>query len=368
MSRKHCVIKISNAETKEADKKRIAEKNLKSRAASMLFGHLSQFAVPKEYKKELKCMNKCKNGRRYMYPDKLFWVLSVIQACTSYSSCTIEGMVRKVMDDASPSSSTIYKRIQRLDISDNGLEKMARMCGLSLKTLDPTRRMNGQPTMLISIDSRGLKLSKLGSWIKEKWGISSPFLKLHLVINVETLEILDFKITKSNKGDASQFPQMIRKARKKIRWQLAHMISEMDSTEETAKYKNTMMKILGDGAYGTKENYNVCDKLCMSGLLKVRINSALSGGSHERNTAVREQLGGDASKRTMDDVSIQKRKENLKKWKKDIEYGKRWHSEIVFAIFKERFGEHVRSRYMKNIKQEIGMKILVYNLLICAVH
>ncbi len=126
------------------------------------------------------------------------------------------------------------------------------------------------------------------------------------------------------------------------------MISEMDSTEETAKYKNTMMKILGDGAYGTKENYNVCGKLCMSDLLKVRINSALSGGSHERNTAVRDQLGGCASMRTMDDVSIQKRKENLKKWKKDIEYGKRWHSEIVFAMLKERFGGHVRSIHEKH--------------------
>ena len=85
-----------------------------------------------------------------------------------------------------------------------------------------------------------------------------------------------------------------------------------------AKYKNIMMKILGDGAYGTKENYNVCDKLCISDLLKVRINSTLSGGSHERSTAVQDQLG-----------------------------------------------EHVRSRHMKNIKQEIGMKILVYNLLVC---
>ncbi len=104
----------------------------------------------------------------------------------------------------------IYKCIQRLDISDNGLEKMARMCGLSLKTLDPTRCTNGQLVMLISIDSGGLKLSKLGTLDKRKMGHIRPFLKLHLVINVETLEILDFKITKSNKGDASQFPQMIR--------------------------------------------------------------------------------------------------------------------------------------------------------------
>ena len=53
---------------------------------------------------------------------------------------------------------------------------------------------------------------------------------------------------------------------------------------------------------------------------------------------------------------------NVKTQKVNHGYTKRWIAEIV-SSFKANFGEYVLPRKMKNIKQEIITKVLLYNML-----
>ena len=53
-----------------------------------------------------------------------------------------------------------------------------------------------------------------------------------------------------------------------------------------------------------------------------------------------------------------------KKWKKMVEYGKRWLVEIAFSSIKRLLGEKVSAVKWENIVREIAAKIALYNRII----
>ena len=63
-------------------------------------------------------------------------------------------------------------------------------------------------------------------------------------------------------------------------------------------------------------------------------------------------------------LAVLTQKNNLQKWKDSVSYGKRWIVETMFSCLKRRFGEYVYSIRLKNMIQEMMLKVSLYNKLI----
>jgi hypothetical protein len=50
--------------------------------------------------------------------------------------------------------------------------------------------------------------------------------------------------------------------------------------------------------------------------------------------------------------------------RQSVSYGKRWIVETVFSSIKRRFGEYVYSVRLKNMKQEMMLKVSLYDKMI----
>ena len=80
--------------------------------------------------------------------------------------------------------------------------------------------------------------------------------------------------------------------------------------------------------------------------------------------AAQDQLCGEKpDPKELASLDRDERTRNQKEWKK-VGYGRRWLVEIVFSSFKRRFGDSVMARTMKNIINEIRIKIKIYNRLL----
>ena len=64
-------------------------------------------------------------------------------------------------------------------------------------------------------------------------------------------------------------------------------------------------------------------------------------------------------------LSVISQKNDLQRWKDSIvSYGKRWSVETVFSSIKRMFGEYVYSVRLKNMIQEMMLKVSLYNKMI----
>ena len=63
-------------------------------------------------------------------------------------------------------------------------------------------------------------------------------------------------------------------------------------------------------------------------------------------------------------LSVLAQKNDLQKWKDSVSYGQRWIVETVFSSLKRTFGEYVYSVKLKNMIQEMMLKVSLYNKMI----
>ena len=77
------------------------------------------------------------------------------------------------------------------------------------------------------------------------------------------------------------------------------------------------------------------------------------------NSRVRWKKGN-----TFRNLSVLAQKKDLQKWKDSISYGQRWIAETVFSCIKRTFGEYVYSVRLKNMIQEMMLKVSLYNKMI----
>jgi hypothetical protein len=53
---------------------------------------------------------------------------------------------------------------------------------------------------------------------------------------------------------------------------------------------------------------------------------------------------------------------DFKKWKDSVSYGKRWMAETVFSSIKRSFGEYTSATKFQNMVKGMVMKVSLYNL------
>lgn len=124
-------------------------------------------------------------------------------------------------------------------------------------------------------------------------------------MDVDTRQVLAVKVTDELSHDSKHLKYLVR---------------------ESARC-GTISKVLGDGAFDSRESFSYLDNQNIMPAIKVRRNSVpKSKGCYPRKMAVVEQL------------------RDYRRWVSSASYGKRWIVESVFSSIKRMFGEEVRSK------------------------
>jgi Transposase DDE domain len=115
---------------------------------------------------------------------------------------------------------------------------------------------------------------------------------------------------------------------------------------DNASKNNDVKRVLADGTYNSKKNFQYLYDNNIEAAIKVRKNSTgRSMGCYPRKIAVLQQL------------------KDFNKWKASVSYGYRWIAEtVVFSSFKRMFGEYVSARRFPNMANELILKASLYNM------
>jgi hypothetical protein len=200
---------------------------------------------------------------------------------------------------------------------------------LDIKIPDKSKEFEND-YIVIAIDSTGIKVTNRGQWMRDKWNMRKKgYLKIHIATNVKTKEILSMKVTDEHVHDSKALPELV---------------DDIIKSDRTL----TIGKIFANGAY---DNNDIFKFLSDNGILlciKVRKNAKVGWkkGNILRNLSVISQ------------------KKDLQKWNDSVSYGKRWIIETVFSSIKRMFGEYVYSVRLKNMIQEMMLKVSLYNKMI----
>jgi hypothetical protein len=266
--------------------------------------------IIKNWNKELAVMNRNKRGRRYQFPDSFMMVLGYARAYFGLPYRQTEGLIRTYseMVPQVPDYTAIHKRINKLDISQ-------------------TQNITDD-NIVLAIDSTGIKVTNRGDWMRHKWEHKRKgFLKIHVGVDTKTKQILAIKITDEHSHDSKHLSYLVRESSRHGR----------------------ITKVLGDGAYDSREIFSYLDDKRIIPAIKVRRNSIPKArGCYPRKMLVISQMA------------------DYKKWSASVSYGSRWIVESVFSAIKRMFGEEVRSKKRCNMIQEMMLKVSLYNRFVTA--
>jgi hypothetical protein len=257
-------------------------------------------------------MNENKNGKKYKFPDSFILAISHIRVYFQLPYRQTEGIIKatgKCLPDH-PSYSQICRRVNKLDITTSN------------------RSNNNNNSIVIAVDSTGIKITNRGQWMYDKWdlGKKKGYLKIHVAVNTKTQEILALEVTDEKSHDGKVMPKLIE-----------HVLENNNDIK--------IESALSDGSYDGNENFKYLQKKKIMPGIKVRRNSIVS----LKNNSLRNR---EAKFQTRDFI----------KWKKKRRYGNRWIAETVFSSIKRMFGEYVSATRFQNMVKEMILKVSLYNL------
>ena len=154
------------------------------------------------------------------------------------------------------------------------------------------------------------------------------WIKVHIAVDTKTKKLLALEITDERTGDGQVLPSLVQQ-------------SQENCTGD-------VKRVLGDGAYDSKRNFNFLAHRGIEAGIKTRRNAVTRArGSPSRAAHIREKnrLGYDH-------------------WRDRYQYGQRWSTETYFSGVKRVFGETTRSHTREAQVQEVAMKFLFYNTLL----
>jgi Transposase DDE domain len=266
-------------------------------------------SVIEEWNGELKKANNGKVGEPYRYPESYIRLLAFIRLLFHQPYGQTEGFVHflsKFVEGLHvPDYSTIDRRTNRLQID-----------------LDESLiRSNGPVT--IAVDSSGVKVHNTGDWIRHVWKVKKGYLKIHFAVDIKTGQVVSMDVSSEKVGDGKRLKRLVKRAEENVR----------------------VGRVLGDGAYDSKENFNFLAQEGIKAVIRVRKGSTPNArGSYARKKAVIEQQAF-----------------KPKSWSRIHRFGYRWKVEGAFSVIKRVFGEYVSARKFVNMAREMAMKASIYN-------
>lgn len=266
------------------------------------------FEIIDNWNDDIHKMNRGKEGALYRYPESFILLLGYMRVYFHLPFRQTEGVItahagKKV--PSIPDYSTINRRVNKLDIRIN-------------------ERIGND--IVIVLDSTGIKVTNRGEWLPHKWNVRKGYLKIHLAVDIKRKKIVALDVTSEEVHDSSKLKGLI------------DIILE----------KNTLKRVIADGAYDTNENFRYLSDNNIQAAIRVRKNSSYNRSTSclPRRRAVLCQL------------------KNFERWKTRVRYGSRWMAETVFSSLKRMFGEYVTANRFPNMVKEMILKASLYNLLI----
>jgi len=265
-----------------------------------------------EWKDELKIANDGKVGEPYHYPESYIRLLAYIRLLFHLPYRQTEGFVaflsKHVEGLKAPDYSTIDRRANKLEVSlDDGLIK-------------------SNAPVSIAVDSSGVKVHNGGDWIRKVWRVKKGYLKIHFAVNIKTKQVVSMDVSSEKVHDGKRLKRLVNRAKENVR----------------------VKRVLGDGAYDSRANFNFLDANHIKPVIRVRSNSVpKSNGCIARKLAVIEQ-------QTF----------KPKAWSRIHRFGYRWRVEGAFSCIKRIFGEYVSAKKFVNMAREMAMKASIYNAFI----
>ena len=294
---------------------------------------------------EVMVANRNKVGAPFQHAESLFAALAAVKSMTGLPYRHLQGMLIETLGDwDTPCYTTIYRRFQALEVKRNG--RVFTVTG------------GGTVPVRLAAGSTGLKQHNRGEWIRHKWKVRRGFVKLHVMVDVDTKKILAVQVTDDRTGDSPMLIPLLDEA--------LEVATRTGQAQDSATGPADVRCCLyGDAAYASRSNVTACGDRGVDSRIRLRVNSMARGkGTGDAwGIAVREQLGGSADSHVWK-MSDDEKRRFREEWKKKVEYGKRWLVEIVFSAFKRMFGEHLYSLKWKNMVQEVRIKVATYNKLV----
>ena len=147
--------------------------------------------------------NRNKVGAPFQYAESLFAALAVVKLMTGLPYRHLLGMLIEMLGDGdSPGYTTIYRRFQALEVKRNG--------GVFTITGGWTVPVR------LAVDSTGLKQHNRWEWIRHKWKIRRGFVKLHVMVDVDTKKILAVLVIYDRTWDSSMLVLLLEEVLKVV--------------------------------------------------------------------------------------------------------------------------------------------------------
>lgn len=272
---------------------------------------LLELGFVKGWRREVYSMNDGKEGRPFRYPESFLTFVAITQTVFHLPNRQTEGFFRalsKFVEIEAPDHTTIGRRVSKLDLD-----------------LDKQLVSSDEP-VTITVDSSGIKVTNRGDWIRKEHGLERKgWLKLHVAVDTMSMQILSMEVTEEDVHDTRMLRPLVEEALK---------VAPVE-------------KVLGDGAYDSRSNFQFLSSNGIEPVIRVRKNSVPKAkGCYARKHAVQEQL------------------QDREGWSKRHGYGYRWMAESAFSSIKGRLGEYVRAKKLRNMIQEVRLKVFTYNWLI----
>ncbi|MDE0090590.1 MAG: transposase [Thaumarchaeota archaeon] len=315
--------------------------------ARSLFNMIRGLAKIYDDRAELAAMNRGKRGRPYVYTHSLVAAISSIRDSLGLDFRGCEGLLP---EGKGPEYTTIFRRVNAQDASIRESLSGVECSGVAISLVP---------------DGTGLTPATRSEYVRVVHRLRRGFLRLTIMINKETLEIVAFRLTDDSVGEPTVFEDLLHDA-------LANLGVDPDRRRaEVLAQKNSPRKtyrgitLMADGGYDSGEIFSACRKLGIATNIRVRVdaNARADGVDRAGSEAVLDQLGGGpgATAAGLAALDDSEREANRRKWKERVRYGTRWLVEIVISAFKRTYGDAVAARKMENIRQEIRLKICTYN-------
>ncbi len=269
-----------------------------------------------EWKQELTKENEGKVGEPFHYPEAYIRLQAFVrllfhlpyrqtEGFTTFLSKYVDGL--KAMD-----YSALNRRVNKLQIE---LEESL------LKSNDPVS---------IAVDSSGVKVHNGGDWIRRVWKARKGYLKIHFAVNIKTKQVVSMDVTSEKVHDSKRLKRLVNRAR-----------------ENGIRVK----RLLGDGAYDSKDNFRFLSEKQIKPVIRVRSNAVpKSNACLPRKKAVIEQ-----------------QRFKPKSWSHIHRFGYRWRVEGAYSCIKRIFGEYVTAKKFVNMAKEMVLKVSIYNAFIASV-
>jgi len=151
---------------------------------------------------------------------------------------------------------------------------------------------------VIVLDSTGIKVTNRGEWLRKKHGKKARkgWIKLHVAFDIKRKRVVTIEITDERIHDSQKAKELVESVKREA--------------EEKGK---ELREVIGDGAY---DSHSFFSYLHNEG---IRAGILVRKGSKVRGNPLRDEV-------------VRAIRKGKKRWKEEVEYGKRWLVESFFGV------------------------------------